>query len=328
MTDPNVAIIILNWNGWKDTIECLESLDQIIYQNYNIIIVDNGSKDDSIQKIEDFSKSKTNFEFSEFSREEIEESNKINCLNVSQKKKMIVLKNEINSGFTGGSNLGIRFAMKFLNPNYFLILNNDTVVDKRFLTYLIEVGESDEKIAVVGPKIYYYYEPEIIQSMGLFINPWKYQIRCPINYESDATIKADLINGAVILIKKSTIDTVGFFDTDYFVYVEETDYCIRVKKHGLYTVCAPKSKVWHKIYSSSGGEVNPNLLYYWTRNIILFYKKNYDHYLIRIFILCFIRYGIQIGVFISKGEYRLLKGVINGLIDGMKGKTGVLMKKF
>lgn len=328
MTDPNVAIIILNWNGWKDTIECLESLDQITYQNYNIIIVDNGSKDNSIQNIEDCCKLKTDSDFLELSREEIEETNKRTYLNDSQNKKLILLKNEINSGFTGGSNIGIKFAMEFLNPDYFLILNNDTIVDKNFLTYLIEVGEGDEKIAIVGPKIFYYYEPEKIQSMGGFINPWKYQIHYPINYESNTTIKTDMINGAVFLIKKNAINTVGLFDTDYFVYAEETDYCTRVKKHGLYTVCAPKSKVWHKIYSSSGGEVNPNLLYYWTRNIILFYRKNYNHYLIRIFILCFTRFGPQIVRFILKEEYRQLKGIINGFIDGIKGRTGMLTKQF
>lgn len=325
MTDPHVAIIILNWNGWKDTIECLESLNQIIYQKYNIIVVDNGSKDDSIQQIRNYCKLKKETDLIEFSTEE---TDKMTYLSVFQNKKLILIKNKMNSGFTGGSNIGIKFAMRFLNPDYYLILNNDTVVDEKFLTYLVEAGESDENIGIVGPKIFYYYEPEKIQSMGGFIEHWTSHIHYPINYESDTVIKADMINGAVFLMKKKAIDTVGFFDPDYFAYSEETDYCLRVKKHNLYTVCAPKSKVWHKIYSSSGGEVNTNLLYYWTRNSILMCKKNYEYYFIRIFILIVTRYIIQIGGCVRKKNYKQIKGIIYGFIDGIKGKKGVLTREF
>ena len=143
--NPKVSIIILNWNGWRDTIECLESLYQITYPNYDVIIVDNGSEDGSIQKIKEYAESKIKveskfFEYSsenkpikiiEYTREEAEAGGgkEKEITDLPSNKKMIIIKNEKNYGFAEGNNIAMRYALKALNPDYILLLNNDTVVD-------------------------------------------------------------------------------------------------------------------------------------------------------------------------------------------------------
>ncbi|MCE5214153.1 MAG: glycosyltransferase, partial [Methanobacterium sp.] len=105
METPKVTIVIVNWNGWEDTIECLKSLYHVNYTNFNIIIVDNHSQDDSVKKIKDY----------------------------IENKKLILIVNDENYGFAEGNNIGIRYAQKNFNPDYILLLNNDTIVDKEFL---------------------------------------------------------------------------------------------------------------------------------------------------------------------------------------------------
>ena len=170
--DPSVAIIILNWNGWENTVECLESLYKIDYPNYYIILVDNASNDDSIQKIREYCTGKirpiSNYvEYTDHDKPititEIEH-NKLMQFELNEKlfnssiheKNLIFIKNDRNYGFAEGNNIAIRFSMEKLNPDYVLLLNNDTVVDKKFLYELIQVAIKNDKIGFVGPKIYYY----------------------------------------------------------------------------------------------------------------------------------------------------------------------------
>ena len=120
-----VTIILLNWNGKEDTIECLESLKHITYPNYEILLVDNGSTDGSVE-----------------------------CFR-ERYPGMEIIENGENLGFAEGNNVGIRRAMDE-GADYVLLLNNDTVVDPEFLGELVKVGESDPKIGIVGPKICYY----------------------------------------------------------------------------------------------------------------------------------------------------------------------------
>ena len=165
--DPSVAIILLNWKGWKDSIECLESIYQINYHNYNLILVDNASNDDSIEKIRDYCSGKiipeSNYvsytdqnkpilvkeiDYNEIEAIELEETFINSSLN--PEKNLIFIKNDRNYGFAEGNNIAIRFVMQKINPDYVLLLNNDTVVDKKFLMELIHVAQKGEKIGFVG----------------------------------------------------------------------------------------------------------------------------------------------------------------------------------
>jgi GT2 family glycosyltransferase len=195
MDDPKVSIVILNWNSGKDTIECLESLYQINYPDYDVIVVDNNSGDNSVRMIRNYAEGeiivKSNFfdynshnkpiQTTTYGRQESlkidrnkEKHLKINkqIINGSTDGKLTIIKNEKNYGFAEGNNIGIRYALKNMQPDYLLLLNNDTVVHQDFLKELVDAGENGEKIGILGPKIYYYQDPQVIWSAGCKIS-WK-----------------------------------------------------------------------------------------------------------------------------------------------------------
>ena len=180
MHNSRVAIIILNWNGWKDTIECLESLYQINYNNFDVIVIDNDSHDESLEKIRNYASGKIYvksdfFEYNsntkpikilEYTKRDSEHINdEINFFKLPS-NRLILIKNDANYGFAEGNNIGIRYAVNNLSSDYILLLNNDTVVDKDFLKEMVNIGESSTNIGIIGPKIYYYYEKNIIWCIG------------------------------------------------------------------------------------------------------------------------------------------------------------------
>jgi len=289
-----VAIVILNWNGWEDTIECLESVYQITYPNYDVIVVDNGSEDESIEKIKDYVEGKIKvesrfFEYSnenkpikiiEYTREEAEAGGgkEGEIANLPSNRRMIIIKNEKNYGFAEGNNIGVRYALKALNPDYVLLLNNDTAVDKEFLGELVKIAESDEKIGIGGPKIYYYDNPIRIWLAGgkLSWYPWSLKRRHNIidKGQFETISDVDFIPGTCMLIKKEVIVKIGLLPTEYFLQWEDIDYCIHARSKNFRCIYVPDSKIWHKVSASYH---RSKLNYFQTemgiRNRILFWHK-------------------------------------------------------
>lgn len=279
--DPSVFIIILNWNNYQDTLECLESLYQIDYTNYCVIVVDNASENDSIQKILQYAKGEIKvkspfFEYNPSNKpikveiyrgEEDMRKNSIksDILALPSNKRMILLKNDKNYGFAEGNNIAIQLALKFFKPQYILLTNNDVVVDKRFLTELVKIAERDRKIGIVGPKIYYkdfLGRSDVINFAGEDIVLWKAkEVRYGFNEldegQYDRIKEIDKIDGACMLIKRQVFENVGMFDPNFFVFWEETDFCLRAKKKGYKIVYVPTAEIWHKIASSIGGSTVP-----------------------------------------------------------------------
>ncbi|AEF97062.1 glycosyltransferase family 2 protein [Methanotorris igneus] len=350
--DPKVSIIILNWNGWRDTIECLESLYRINYDNYNVIVIDNNSEDESIEKIKQYCNGEieVNSKFFKYSKEnkpikvfELTEDKARNGKFLDKEKyeqlnpnrRLILIKNKDNYGFAGGNNVGIKFALNVLNPKYVLLLNNDTVVDKDFLIEMVKVAESDERIGVVGPKVYFYSEPNKIQTVGVsvkknpfnIVNIWNYNM---IGYgeidngQYDVIKQIDSLVGCCILVKTKAINEFGLLDEKFFLYHEESDWLFRIsKKYLMY--CTPLSKIWHKYSASSGGEFSPTVVYYTTRNSVIFAKKHNNFFNYLLFLIWFLTYKharrfINF-VFLKRKPY-LLKYYYKGILDGIIGKYG------
>ncbi|MGB9979484.1 glycosyltransferase family 2 protein [Methanobacterium sp.] len=283
--NPKIAVVILNWNNWKDTIECIESLRQITYPDYNVIVVDNASLDNSLEKIRRYCKGeiavKSAFfkylkknkpiEIIEYTKEE---SEKIE-FNFAE---IILIKNDKNYGFAEGNNIGIRYSMNTLNSDYMLLLNNDTVVASDFLGELIKVSENEDNIGFVSPKIYYYNfnsKQNVINFAGGSLNMFKGQSQSiGVNeidngqYDKIKTVKYG--EGSCLLVKREVLEKIGLFDTEYFAYWEEVDLCIRGYKRGYRSVYAPKARIWHKVSASTD---NPTKLYYYTRNKFWFMQK-------------------------------------------------------
>lgn len=249
MSAPQVCIIILNWNGLQDTTECLESLRQITYTSYAVVVVDNGSKGDDVavlrQKFGDY---------------------------------ICVIENNRNYGFAEGCNIGMQYALASFEPDYILLLNNDTVVDRGFLSELVSVAESEPSVGIAGPKVYLHNEPDRVQSAGGRINWWTGQATIRGWSETDSgqfdeIAEVDWVTGCAMLVKRRVISDVGLLYAPYFMYFEETDWCARCRKAGYRIVYVPGAKLWHKRHLDAG-KMESLPLYYWTRNRFLFMKRN------------------------------------------------------
>lgn len=300
---PKVSIIILNWNGYDDTIECLESLQKITYKNYDMIMVDNGSDDGSYEKL-----------IAGFSG------------------KVFFIRNKENLGFAGGNNVGIRYALA-QGTDYVLLLNNDTVVSPNFLGELVNYAEKDMKIGCVGPKILCYNEPTRIWYAGGRFS-WLKGGMANRTYnridrgDFDRIVDVDYIPGCALLAKSLAINAVGLLDEEYFNYNEESDWCFRLKKTGFRIVFVFHSKIWHKGAKTFGGNFSPFYMYYKSRNRLLLIKKNFSKvylsYCIAIHILLFIPSKIVKILFFSRENEKALSviALIYGFIDFLSGKTG------
>ncbi|MBP1945598.1 glycosyltransferase family 2 protein [Methanobacterium petrolearium] len=284
-----LSIIILNWNGWQDTIECLESVFQNNHPNYNVIVVDNDSNDESVQKIKEYCNGKIKIKSTFFRYDpnnkplEILETEPDNNF---QRKKIVesssptlfLIKNNKNEGFAEGNNIGIRYALNNLNPDYILLLNNDTVVDKEFLVQMLKISENNDKIGITGPKIYYYDEPNRIWFAKGKIS-WKFCRGLNTGHneidvgQHDHVTEVEYVSGCAFLIKKEVVDKIGLFDKRFFLYFEEIDLALKASKIGYKSFFVPGGKIWHKVSRSGGGIKGKVGLYYITRNRWLFMKK-------------------------------------------------------
>jgi len=270
MNYPKVSIIILNWNGLEDTIECLESLKKITYPNYEVIVVDNGSKGNDAQVLQE--------KFGDY---------------------IYVIQNDKNYGFAKGANIGMRYVLDNSVPDYVLLLNNDTVVDPEFLTEMIKVAEADPAIGITGAKIYWYDRPDRLQFVWGKIDFWRREIT-PIlkrvvekirgaeldKGQYDEIKEADWVIGACFLIKEQVLKSIELLDEGYFCYGEETDYCLRAKQAGYKIVYVPKAKVWHKGHQSSK-KVSEFARYYGVRSRFRLMRKHATRWQYRFFLIYF-----------------------------------------
>ncbi len=242
---PWVDIIVLNWNGLTDTLQCLQSLKRIDYPAYRVVVVDNGSADGSPV----------------FIRKRFPE--------------VTLMENGENLGFAGGNNIGMRRAFEN-GADYVLLLNNDTEVAPDFLRLLVATTESDSRIGVAGPIIYYYEEPRIVWSAGGRLD-WRGRTWMMGLNELDTGQfgedyrHVDFVTGCAMLVKVAVLQQVDMLDERFFAYFEEVEWCVRARRSGFMIVNVPNAKVWHKI-PLDARENSPLVHYYMTRNRLLFLK--------------------------------------------------------
>ena len=194
-------------------------------------------------------------------------------------RKIVLIRNDKNYGFAEGNNIGIRYTLKAQNPDYILLLNNDTVVKSDFLNELVNALQSDETAGFAGPSIYYYdYKgmTNIFSTVGInlvMVKGWFVRIGSNVQDRGQykAVMAVDYLEGSCLLIKRAVLDKIGLFDSRYFAYWEETDLCIRGREAGYKCICVPTAKIWHKVSSSVPKGIK---LYYMTRNRLWFVK---DH---------------------------------------------------
>jgi len=251
--DPGVTIVILNWNGWEDTIECVKSLYQINYPNYNVILIDNASEDESIGKIKEYLKYELEscqypnniLEYNEREYNTVTLDFKENGFN----KELILLKNSKNYGYAKGNNIGMKFAFKVFNPDYILLLNNDTVVDENFLDELIDATENQENVGIYSPKLLNYSFPQIIDSTGHIFRWGRLTDRGSGKKDKNQyDNKTEIIGakGAAGLYKREMLQSIGLFKEDYITYYEDAELSWRAYRNSWGAKYVPGSIVYHK----------------------------------------------------------------------------------
>jgi len=259
-----LSIIVLNWNHPKLTLECLKSIENLKLPSsvvLHVIVIDNNSTDDSENILSKSTVKNATYHF---------------------------IRNEHNLGFAGGNNVGISHALS-TKSDYILILNNDTVLDTNLLGELLKSAEKNTK-SILTPKIYFAagYEfhkkrysakqrGKVIWSVGGTID-WNnvYGTNRGVDEvdkgQFEEETEVDFASGACMFFPSEIIDTIGTFDEKYFLYLEDTDFCMRAKQKGYNTLYVPKACLWHKVSQSSeiGGRLND---YFITRNRLLFAQR-------------------------------------------------------
>lgn len=247
---PKVCIILLNWNGYIDTIDCIYSLNKMNYNNAKILVIDNGSTDNSPNLIR------------------------------QKFPNITLIENENNLGFCAGNNIGLRYALK-ANFDYIWILNNDTTVEQKALVEIIKVAESDKSIGIVSPQINYYDKKKEIQFAGSYIDRKRLTLNYPRNkyHVNEVYQKGNdvVLWGTALLIRTELIKKIGYLREDYFAYWEDIDYSLRSLKAGYKNILCKDALIYHKRkLDKQGKEVPKGEMFYYLflRNYIHFFHKN------------------------------------------------------
>jgi len=243
---PKVAIVVLNYNGMDDTIDCLHSLQRLGYPNHEIIVVDQNSRDRSAEVIErDF-------------------------------PHVRLVRNERNLGFAGGCNVGMDKAWE-TEARYVLLLNNDTIVEPDFLQPMVNLMESDDTIGMTQPLVLFAEYANVVSSAGgrfdeenLFaelLGMWR------IDYQLEkAPYEVDWVGGTALLVRRDVVERIGPLDESYFLYYEDVDWSFRARAAGYKCCVVPTSRIQHR---GGGATFHQSLsfLYYMSRNRIRFLTR-------------------------------------------------------
>lgn len=278
-------VIILNYNGYDDTTECIKSVLQSTYHPLEILIVDNASADESVSKLHE--------RFPEIS----------------------LLKMKQNLGYAGANNRGIEWSLEN-GTEYICLLNNDIKVEKDCFSILVEKIKK-KKYALVGPATLF-WDDGLVHTTGLKFNFYKGEAEL-LNFKKEVediqeeNINCDYLEGTCLVFSKELFKKAGYLSEDYFLYYEETDWCCRIKRMGMSVLCIPKAKLWHK-GSASVKKVTGLKQYFDIRNRIMFEKRNAFAGAKIIFYMYF---SIQIFWWLLTGRCKVasLKAVKDGVME-------------
>jgi GT2 family glycosyltransferase len=266
---PKVSIILLNYNGFEDTIECFNSLKNITYSNYNIVIVDNNSPDDSMSKL-------NNYMIENKIDSVCAELNEIEKL--KENKYVTLIQSGFNGGYGHGNNIGIKYALNN-GSDYILVLNNDTIVENDFLEPLVQELKDDSNIGIISSQIFYEDRRNIFWENGGEFNPKNGKVKHTSFNEvniGQLNNNCTFLSGCCWLIPRKIFLELGLINENYFMYVEDLEFCQRVLYSKYILKVSHYSKIYHKVGSSSGGGDFTKLsAYYIARNKLIFISSKY-----------------------------------------------------
>lgn len=332
-------IVIINYQSWSDSIDCIKAIYGTDYSNYQVIIIDNNSPNDSVLKIREFLKS--GFEppcsgpsFSALAFHELDAGL---CSNVVADLVSLISSTKLikqcskhsvehwpllfvslddNIGFGGGNNVALKAISEFGEDADILLLNPDVILDRSALSEVKKVTGGYREF-ICGMSVYYRDRPGVLYSHGGYrlLRPFGVPVS-PSSWFGRKGI--DFIYGASLFTNVATLRKAGVLPEHYFLYWEETDWCYAAKLRGIPLLIAPEAKCFDKIGSSIGRGYKAD--YYFTRNSIYFYAKYFPYFLPTLIIFHLIR-GLRA---LMAGKSKNLRGMIHGGRDYLKGKNGRL----
>lgn len=292
---PLVSIITVNYRQAQITCDFLDSLREIHYPHYEVLLVDNGMLEDESDKFR------------------------------QHHPRVRVINSVDNLGFAGGNNLAIREAL----GDYILLINNDTIVPADFLESLVQVLETHPKAGMVSPKIYFYDEPQVLQYAGR----GKIDFRTGRGRDAakgtldegqfDDLRQADYAHGACVLIRRTLLEEIGLLREDYFMYYEELDFSVRARRAGWEILYTPKAYIHHR-ESSSMGKTSPLKTYYMFRNRWLFIRRFGQGLDYPIFLVYYLLVALPLNAFrfVHQANWEHLKSLWRGLCWNL-GSIGI-----
>lgn len=301
-TNPLVTIILLTLNGKEVTIDCIQSLKNISFPDFKIIGVDNKSSDDTVAALKNLF------------------------------PDVIIIENEKNLGFAGGNNVGIKYALTHLNPDYLLLLNNDTIVEKDFLTNLIAEMEKHSDTGAAGSKIYYHNTPKIINYAGSYVSCWTcLKSKDGLRQLDDGSPRFNTVKyvtnimGCCFLVKRDVVDKIGLLDERLFAYAEDVEWCLRIAEAGYKLLFVPASIIWHReAFTSKRNRSEAFRLRISTRNLLYVQKWHCKWYHKLVFYPAF--FSLWIAPLMLKniliGNIKNAVSVLQGVNDYLNGNTG------
>lgn len=296
LPNPRVAIVIVNYNGFDDTAECLDSVSAVKYEPYDVILVDNASRDSSVERLQ---KVFPNVRY---------------------------VRSEVNLGFTGGNNLGLKAALKY-SPRYVLFLNNDTVVSPNLLTELADYLEAHPDAGLIGPLTCYYDDPNRVAFAGGYLNrntdlvsfPYR---DCYVREIRETVIPCTFVEGTALFIRANLVARIGGFNDMYFLTSEESELCVKVAESGYCMAAITTCRVHHKI-SRSMGRASEIATYFTYRNKLFFVKNNCRDFEASDLVAIASYYCRSfLSLLLKKRNYRAARGIATGVVDYILRRSG------
>lgn len=308
---PKVYLILLNWNGWSDTVRCLESIFHQTYPNYRVIVCDNASQDGSPDHIRAWAEGqRIAYQVCTLDRSSID-------------LPLLLINTGANLGFAGGNNIGIQFALA-QGADYVWLLNNDAIVEPEALTHMVTLAEQNTTLGMVGSPILRYHQPDQLQCLagGRIQLPWGWTVQVGADLRvatiPQVPVALDFISGCSVLVRRQLITAVGMMDDRYFLYWEDVDWSVRAHRAGWELGYASEARIWHR-EGSTIGRGSPLQDYYAVRNGLLFMRIHYPHLL---------GFALLYQVFrtllpkLVRGQFQRLGMALRGYGDFVRGRTG------
>jgi hypothetical protein len=297
MPAPLVVTVILNTNRGEDTLACLTTLEDASYRPQHVIVLDNASTDGSPEVI------------------------------ARRFPEVELIHLEENQGYAGNNNVGIERALA-LGAGWVFVLNEDTIVAEDCITRMIEAAEQDPQVGIVGPMVYHFSEPGVIQSAGGVLDKRWQAVHVGLNEEDRGQYaeprEVDYISGCAILVKREVIEQIGGIKAELFYYWEETDWCTRAREHGWKVLHVPQAHLWHKGVQRDYAP-GPNVTYYNTRNRLMFLANH--HAPLSVWLYAWGRTLLTLTSWTVRPKWRAMRphrdAMWQGVLDFLRGRGGM-----